>query len=269
MSIIILNTNNTQRKFFTLTTSRCVKVELCLRGAEGGFQGAGKMADIASQGHSVKLRFLGTKGEIEEFTDRHQYNASLLLEYGGTRLLIDYGKLRKYTLQELKPDYILITHAHPDPYAWLYEDIKTDIPVYLTQETYDYGKYRPANPRIIKPGEEFDNGPFHWTDYRVMHSIRCPAVGFKLWVAENLWSITPTWWILSRRRKSYRNGLLYRRRFGGTGQPRAEKGRYIFRPRQNEYPDKLVQEIRYWQYHLHPSRQRNAHQRSRIPAGAS
>ena len=131
----------------------------------------------------MKLKFLGTKGEIEEFTDKHQYNASLLLEYGGTRLLIDYGKLRKYTLQELKPDYILITHAHPDPYAWLYEDINTDIPVYLTQETYDYGKYRPANPRIIKPGDEFDNGPFHWTDYRVMHSIRCPAVGFKMWVS--------------------------------------------------------------------------------------
>lgn len=128
----------------------------------------------------VRLTFLGSKGEIEESNDKHRYNASLLLESGGKRLLIDYGKLRKYTLEDLHPDAILITHAHPDPYAWLYEDIQTQIPVYLTKETYDYGKYRPANPRIFKPGDEVDSGQFHWSAYRVMHSIRCPAVGFKV-----------------------------------------------------------------------------------------
>jgi len=128
----------------------------------------------------VTLKFLGTKGEIEEFTEQHRYNASLLLSAGDTRLLIDYGKLRKYTLVELQPDAVLITHAHPDPYVWLNEDIKTDIPVYLTQETYDYGKFRPANPRIFSPGDEIKTGPFAWTAYRVLHSLRCPAVGFRI-----------------------------------------------------------------------------------------
>jgi ribonuclease BN (tRNA processing enzyme) len=128
------------------------------------------------------LTFPGTKGEIEEFTEKHQYNASLLLAAQSTRLLIDYGKLRHHTLEELQPDAILITHAHPDPYAWLYEDIKTDIPVYLTQETYDYGKYRPSNPHIFQIGENIKIGPFQWLPYRVLHSIRCPAVGFKIGV---------------------------------------------------------------------------------------
>jgi ribonuclease BN (tRNA processing enzyme) len=130
----------------------------------------------------IKLTFLGTKGEIEEFTEKHKYHASLLVTAGGTRLLIDYGKLRKYTLEELKPDAILITHAHPDPYAWLNEDIKTNIPVYMTQETYDYGKFKPANPHIFTPGDECDTGPFHWFAYRVIHSIRCPAVGYRITV---------------------------------------------------------------------------------------
>jgi ribonuclease BN (tRNA processing enzyme) len=129
---------------------------------------------------SAKLTFLGTKGEIEESTENHKYHASLLLESGGKRILIDYGKLRKYTLEELHPAAVLITHAHPDPYAWLYEDIRTDVPVYATQETLDYGKYRPAVPRLVTPGEEVSIGAFTWTAYPVLHSIRCPAVGFKL-----------------------------------------------------------------------------------------
>jgi len=128
----------------------------------------------------TKLVFLGSKGEIEESTEKHQYNASLMIICEGTRLLLDYGKLRRYTLEELKPDAILITHAHPDPYVWLYEDVKTDIPVYLTQETYDYGKFRPANPHIFLPGEESAIGALTWSAYRVLHSVRCPAVGFKV-----------------------------------------------------------------------------------------
>lgn len=128
----------------------------------------------------AKLIFLGSKGEIEEFTDKHQFNASLLIVSGDTRLLVDYGKLRRYTLEELRPDAILITHAHPDPYAWLYEDIKTSIPVFVTQETYNYGKYRPDNPRIFQQGEDYTVGTIAWSAYRVEHSIRCPAVGFKL-----------------------------------------------------------------------------------------
>ncbi len=128
----------------------------------------------------AKLGFLGTKGEIEESNQKHQYHASLLITSGRTRLLIDYGKLRKYTLEELKPDAILITHAHPDPYAWLNEDIKTDIPVFLTQETYDYGKYRPDNSIIISPSQEKEVGDIKWSAYRVIHSVRCPTVGYRL-----------------------------------------------------------------------------------------
>ncbi len=133
----------------------------------------------------AKLMFLGTKGEIEEYNEKHQYHASLLIESGKTRLLIDYGKLRKYALEELKPDAILITHAHPDPYAWLNEDIKTDIPVFLTQETYDYGKYRPDNSKIITPGEKMNVNNIVWEAYRVLHSIRCPTVGYKLVINGN------------------------------------------------------------------------------------
>ena len=128
----------------------------------------------------IKLVFLGTKGEIEESTEKHKYHSSLLIISNGAKFLIDYGELRKYSLDEIKPDAIFITHAHSDHYAWLNEDIKTDTPVYLTQETSDYGEFSPSNARVIQPDEEFEIGPFKYLAYRVIHSIRCPAVGYKI-----------------------------------------------------------------------------------------
>jgi ribonuclease BN (tRNA processing enzyme) len=133
-----------------------------------------------SEKNTVKLIFQGTKGEVEESSEKHKFHSSLMATCGQRRILVDYGQLRKYSLAQLKPEAILITHAHPDHYAWLYEDIETEIPVYLTRETLEYGKYRPKNTQIISPGEEFSTGAFNCCGYRVVHSIRCPAIGFKI-----------------------------------------------------------------------------------------
>ncbi len=131
-----------------------------------------------------RLWFPGTKGEIEESSHKHKYHSSLLMEEADTRLLIDYGDLHKYSIEELEPTAILITHAHPDHYAWLHANIETGVPVYLTQETLDYGKHRPRQPQVVEPGRPFTIGPFHCLAYRVIHSIRCPAVGYKISVSE-------------------------------------------------------------------------------------
>ncbi len=134
----------------------------------------------------IKLTFLGTRGEIEEYSKKHKYHSSLLIEYKKFKLLIDYGTLQKYTLERLKPNAIIITHAHPDHYVWTVKNpksikgIKTQIPVYLTKETLDYGKFKPENPRVIKSNKKFRLGPFSISPFRVIHSIRCPGVGFKI-----------------------------------------------------------------------------------------
>lgn len=127
-----------------------------------------------------KLIFLGTRGEIEESSKKHKYQSSLLLTKNKFRLLIDYGVIHKYKLEKIKPDVVLITHAHPDHYIWTKKNLETKIPVYLTKETFNYGKFRPENYKIIKPGKKFKIGPFTILPYRVLHSIRCPAIGFKI-----------------------------------------------------------------------------------------
>ncbi|MBE0480136.1 MAG: MBL fold metallo-hydrolase [Dehalococcoidia bacterium] len=130
----------------------------------------------------ASLVFLGTKGEIEESSPRHSYHSSLLIE-SGSRIVIDYGVLRKHSLDEIGPDALFITHAHPDHYAWLKEEIYTDIPVYLTRETLDYGKYKPRMTKVLEPGTPVTAGHIEICPYRVIHSTRAPAVGYRLTVA--------------------------------------------------------------------------------------
>ncbi|MDD3777729.1 MAG: MBL fold metallo-hydrolase [Actinomycetota bacterium] len=128
------------------------------------------------------LHFPGTKGEIEESSPHHQYHSSLVIEEGSTRVLIDYGQKHNPSLDLQWPnlDAMLITHAHPDHYLWtLQENNAVEIPVYVTRETLDYAPYRPLDYRIIEPGRKFFIKDLELTAYRVIHSLRCPAVCYK------------------------------------------------------------------------------------------
>lgn len=131
----------------------------------------------------TRLTFLGTRADIEEKTENHFYHSSLLLQTFNKysfRLLIDYGRIHAYDLSILKPDAIIITHAHPDHYIWALEEINTAVPVYLTQETLDCGTHKPIHSNIFIPYQYFTLGPFQILPYRVLHSAKCPAIGFKI-----------------------------------------------------------------------------------------
>jgi ribonuclease BN (tRNA processing enzyme) len=135
-----------------------------------------------------RLTFLGTKAAIEEKSEKHYYHSSLLLQIFkpySFRLMIDYGLIHSYDLSILKPDVLLITHAHPDHYIWSVEEVNNAISVYLTRETLEYGKFSPVNSHVFQPYQWFSVGPIKVFPYRVIHSIRCPAVGFKIQLPDN------------------------------------------------------------------------------------
>lgn len=132
----------------------------------------------------TKFTFLGTRGYIEEHNKRHKYHSSLLLSSRGTKVLIDYGLIRKKELNEINPDAVLITHAHPDHYAWLKEKVETEIPVYLTETSLKKGKYKPNNYKLITPDKKFNIGKFKILPYKIKHSLRAPALGFKVFLPE-------------------------------------------------------------------------------------
>ncbi len=126
----------------------------------------------------MKIKFLGTKGEIEEQTSKHKYHSSLLLISKNFKLLIDHG-LKSLALKKIKPDAILITHAHPDHFIWLKKDEEYEKKIYVTKETLEKSRFK-KNFELMKRNKWFSLGPFKILAYPVVHSINFPAVGFKI-----------------------------------------------------------------------------------------
>lgn len=129
------------------------------------------------------IEFPGTKGEIEEASSIHKYHSSLIIKERNTAVLVDFGVDYNPWLMKVVNNfsYILITHAHPDHYIWTVEkENRITIPVFLTIETLNYGKYYPLNYRIIERGKEYILKNFKITACDVIHSLRCPAVAYKI-----------------------------------------------------------------------------------------
>lgn len=98
----------------------------------------------------------------------------------GVRLLVDYGVVHRHNLNRLRLDALLITHGHPDHYIWSREDFRTRVPVYLTKDTLTCGRYGPRNVEVVRPGDTIEVGRLACEAYSVVHSIRCPAVGYRV-----------------------------------------------------------------------------------------
>ncbi|MBM3706202.1 MAG: hypothetical protein FJW66_06740 [Actinobacteria bacterium] len=131
----------------------------------------------------MKFSFHGTKGEIEEENSRHRYHSSLEVTGTDGSIIIDFGEKHSEMLSGMINDFdgLLITHAHPDHYVWTKRDEPAiTIPVYLTEKALNYGIKRPVNPVVIEPGVTFNIKQFEITPFDVIHSIRCPAVCFKI-----------------------------------------------------------------------------------------
>jgi ribonuclease BN (tRNA processing enzyme) len=131
----------------------------------------------------MRLIFPGTKGEIEEQSPKHRFHSSLIVEYLNTRILIDLGEKYSTSLEKKinSFDALLITHAHPDHYIWtLREENRVKIPVYLTKATLEYSQNKPLNTNLIEDGRQFVVKDLKVTPFNVIHSLRCPAICFKI-----------------------------------------------------------------------------------------
>ena len=131
----------------------------------------------------MKLTFLGTRGEIDARTPRHRMHTSLLVEYRNGRVMIDAGEDWSDAIHELRPrpHAIVITHAHPD-HAWGLEH-GSPAPVWATDASWeDMGDYAiPESDRhLVKPRTPFTVRGITFEAFPVEHSIRAPAVGYRI-----------------------------------------------------------------------------------------
>ena len=129
------------------------------------------------------LVFPGTRGEIKESSIRHKYHSSLIISYKGTEILLDYGEKHSLALEKKINtfDAIFITHAHPDHYIWtLKQDDSVKVPVYLTTASYSYSTHKPVDFRIIEEEKKFSFRNLQIIPLKVIHSLRCPAVCYRV-----------------------------------------------------------------------------------------
>jgi phosphoribosyl 1,2-cyclic phosphodiesterase len=125
----------------------------------------------------LKILFLGTKGLVDIKSPQHAMHTSTLFSYKGFDLLVDFGLDWRDKIDDIGPNAVLLTHAHPDHAGGL--QTITSIPVYLTEDTWKIiSNYPIIRPRIIEPKKIIEIGPFTVKAFPVSHSIKAPAVGF-------------------------------------------------------------------------------------------
>jgi phosphoribosyl 1,2-cyclic phosphodiesterase len=127
----------------------------------------------------VRLRFLGTRGEIEARTRRHRRHSSLLVGYRRRVVMVDCDLDWRNTVARVSPAAIVLTHAHPDHAAGLRDG--APCPVYALAETWPAIDRYPIPERVIvRPRRPLTVSGIAFEAFPVEHSLRAPAVGYRI-----------------------------------------------------------------------------------------
>ena len=129
----------------------------------------------------MKVTFLGTRGYIKPSSPSHRMHASTMFAYRGRKVMIDCGETWIDRIADLKPDAIVITHAHPDHAFGL--KLGSPCPVYATAEAWKKMKQFPIQKglcRVLKPRRPQRLEGITFEAFPVVHSVRAPAVGYRI-----------------------------------------------------------------------------------------
>jgi len=127
----------------------------------------------------MKLRFLGTRGEIEARTRRHRMHTSLLVSYRRADVMIDCGLDWLGKIKRLHPAAIVLTHSHPD-HAWGLKQ-GAPCPVFAPRKTWRTLRGCPIeDPRLIKERTPTKICGITFEAFTVEHSLLAPAVGYRV-----------------------------------------------------------------------------------------
>lgn len=133
----------------------------------------------------MKLTFLGTRGNHDARTRRHRMHSAMKVSYYDTDLVIDCGEDWVGEVEKWKVDAIVVTHAHPD-HAFGLKD-GAPCPVFATRAAWEAMagfniEQRRCMPerQVISISRSSGSRGIALEAFRVLHSTRAPAVGYRV-----------------------------------------------------------------------------------------
>jgi phosphoribosyl 1,2-cyclic phosphodiesterase len=140
-----------------------------------------EVSALRSHNACMRLTFLGTRGYIDARTPRHRLHTALLVAHHGGRVMIDCGEDWADRVDRLRPQAILVTHAHPDHAGGLRDG--SPCPIHATRDAWQ-GMARfaiaPRDRRVIDCRRRYTIAGIGFEAFAVVHSIRAPAVGYRI-----------------------------------------------------------------------------------------
>ena len=161
-----------------------------------------------SRARQIELIFIGTRGNTEERTRRHRRHSALLVHYGESSVMIDCGADWLRSVVSLSPSAIVVTHGHPDHAQGL--AYGAPCPVFATVETWALlDAYPIADKRIVPVNEPFRVGGLRFEAFPVAHSVRAPAVGYRISRGRTSFFYIPDVVAINDRRRALEGVTLY------------------------------------------------------------
>jgi phosphoribosyl 1,2-cyclic phosphodiesterase len=158
----------------------------------------------------MKLTFLGTRGYIKPRSVRHRMHTSTMIAYRGKKVLIDCGQTWLERVSSLKPDSIVITHAHPDHAFGL--KAGAPCPVYASMDTWARMKNFPIRKdfcKVIRPRRPEKIEGITFEAFPVIHSVLAPAVGYRVSAGKILLFYVPDVARIPRRSQAFSDIRVY------------------------------------------------------------
>ncbi len=121
--------------------------------------------------------------------------------------MIDCGADWLKRLKAVAPTAIVLTHGHADHAFGLAAG--APCPVYATDETWSLISRFPLDERVVKPRVPFTIRGVRFEAFPVQHSLRAPAVGYRITIGRAVFFYVPDLAAIPEQRAALRGTDLY------------------------------------------------------------